>query len=466
MRTLVPLLLCSLSMTATQAFAQVQASATPVAATRSAPGTASSLIIDAGSGQVIQTGRAITNLFAADPKVAEVRPASPTSVFVFGVAPGRTTIAALDQAGNVIGRYDVTVRPSSFGASEARTAVRQALPNSNVSVQTSLTGLTLTGQAATPAEAARAETIAKGYLGDKMTLDNQMTVGSSVQVNLRVRIAEISRQVKRRFGINWAALGTIGKYGFLGAAVVDRFTSAASPAHQLFGGYSDGTFTADAILDLLAADNLATILAEPNLTAMSGQTASFLSGGEYPIPVAQQNNTVTIEYKQYGISLAFVPTVVGADHISLHVRPEVSQLTTQGAVQLGVGNSTIAVPALTVRRADTTVELGSGQSFAIAGLLSNQTTNGDNGLPYAGETKWLGALFNSNNYQRNDSELVIIVTPYIVRPVDDPRQLRAPTDTFAPPNDQERVALHRQLGRRQPEVISAHLPGSAGFILN
>jgi pilus assembly protein CpaC len=294
-----------------------------------------------------------------------------------------------------------------------------------------------------------------------------MTVGSSVQINLRVRIAEINRQVTRRFGINWAALGTVGRYGIIGAAIIDRFNSAASPAHQLLGGYSDGNFTADAVLDLLAADNLATILAEPNLTAMSGQTASFLSGGEYPIPVAQQNNTITVEYKQYGISLAFVPTVIGPDHVSLHVRPEVSQLTTQGAVQLGVGNSTISVPALTVRRADTTVELGSGQSFAIAGLLQSQTSNGDNGLPYAGQVPVFGALFNSNNYQRNDSELVIVVTPYIVRPVDDPRQLHVPTDNFVPPNDRERVALHRQLGRRRdPEVISAHLPGSAGFILN
>nr|WP_294500965.1 type II and III secretion system protein family protein [uncultured Rhodopila sp.] len=465
MRSLIPLLLCGLSLTGAPAFAQTPISPGPMAPRSQAP-SPTSLTIDAGSGQVIQTGRAITNLFAADPKVAEVRPASPTSVFVFGVAPGRTTIAALDQGGNVIGRYEVTVRPSAYGAAATQAALHQALPHSNVSVQTSVNGLTLTGQVSNPAEAAQADSIARGFLGDKMTLDNRLTVGASVQVNLRVRIAEISRQVTRRFGINWAALGSIGKYGIVGASIFDPFNSPASPAHQLLGGYKDSNLSIDALLDLLAADNLATILAEPNLTAMSGETASFLSGGEYPIPVAQQNNTITIEYKQYGISLAFVPTVLGSDHISLHVRPEVSQLSTQGAIQLGVGNSTISVPALTVRRADTSVELGSGQSFAIAGLLSAQNTLGNNGLPYIGEAPIIGSLFRSDNIQRNDSELVIIITPYIVRPVDDPKQLRAPTDDYRVPHDYDRVTLNRQMARGTPEVISAHLPGDAGFILN
>ena len=431
---------------------------------------ASSIVLDAGSGRVIQTGRSITNLFAADPKIAEVRPASPTSVFVFGVAPGHTTIAALDQAGGVIGRYDVTVKPSAFGATEAQAALRQALPHSDVSVQTSMNGLMLNGKVRSAAEAEQAGAIVKSYLGDKQALDNRLSLTSSVQVNLRVRIAEISRQVTRRFGINWNALGNFGRIGIgsgLAALITDPFNSPASPANLLTGTYGSGSVNINAVLDLLAQDNLATILAEPNLTAMSGETASFLSGGEYPIPVAQQNNTITIEYKQYGISLAFVPTVVGSDHISLRVRPEVSQLTTQGAVQLGIGNSTISVPALTVRRAETSVELGSGQSFAIAGLLNSQNSIGNSGLPYASEAPVVGALFGSNNFRRDDSELVIIVTPYIVRPVDERQQLRSPTDNYVPPDDFDRVALHRQRARgTDPELFSAHLPGGAGFILN
>ena len=169
------------------------------------------------------------------------------------------------------------------------------------------------------------------------------------------------------------------------------------------------------VIDALAQDQLVHVLAEPNLTAMRGETASFLVGGEFPIPVAQFGDTISIEFKQYGISLAFVPTVLTDGRISLHVRPEVSQLTSQGAITLGVGsNSTIQIPALQVRRADTTVELGSGQSFAIAGLMQDVTNLTGNGVPFLGDVPILGALFRSDNFQRNETELVIMVTPYLV----------------------------------------------------
>jgi len=465
MRAFMATLVCCAALTS--ASAQAQQPYPKAVAAHSAASASISIVLDAGSGRVIQTNRAMTNLFAADPKVVEVRPASPTSVFIFGIAPGRTTVAAVDQAGKVIGQYEVTVKPTSYGATEAQSAVHRALPSSNVQIQTSTNGLTLTGQARNAAEAEQISSTVKGYLADKQTLNNQLSVSSSVQVNLRVRVAEISRQVTRQFGINWSALGTIGRYGVLGATISDPFSSASAMPNRVLAGYDGKQLSINTLLDLLAQDNLATILAEPNLTAISGESASFLSGGEYPIPVAQQNNTVTIEYKQYGISLAFVPTVIGSDHISLHVRPEVSQLTTQGAVQLSAGNSTISVPALIVRRADTTVELGSGQSFAIAGLTLNQNTIGSSGLPYASESPVFGALFGSSSSVRSDTELVIIVTPYIVRPVDDPRRLGVPTDTYVPPDDYERVILQRQRGRTiAPDLVTNHLQGGAGFILN
>ena len=171
------------------------------------------------------------------------------------------------------------------------------------------------------------------------------------------------------------------------------------------------------LIDTLSQDELIHVLAQPNLTAVSGEAASFLVGGEFPIPVAQQNNQVTIEFKQSGVSLAFVPTVASDGQITLKVRTEVSQLTNQGAVQLHAGNSTIQVPALTVRRAETAVELGSGESFAIAGLLQDAVNVTGNGVPIVGDVPVLGALFRSDNFQRNETELVIIVTPYVVRPV-------------------------------------------------
>nr|WP_279380937.1 hypothetical protein [Acetobacter sacchari] len=195
----------------------------------------------------------------------------------------------------------------------------------------------------------------------------------------------------------------------------------------------------ETVIDALSQDQLIHVLAEPNLTTMSGEPASFLVGGEYPIPVSSYNNTVSVQFKQYGVSLSFVPTVLTSGRINLHVRPEVSQLSTNGAVQMGEGNSTISIPALTVSRADTTVELGSGQSFAIAGLFQDNTTNQNLGLPGLGGLPILGALFRSNSFQHNQSELVIIVTPYVVRPVQNPDVLKTPDAGWAPPSDYQRI---------------------------
>lgn len=242
----------------------------------------------------------------------------------------------------------------------------------------------------------------------------------------------------------------------------------------LTGGYNFNTpgHTVDvnALIDALAQDELVHILAQPNLTAISGETASFLVGGEFPIPVAQQNNQVTIEFKQYGVSLAFVPTVASDGQITLRVRPEVSQLTNQGAVQLSSGNSTIQVPALIVRRTETTVQLGSGQSFAIAGLLQDSANVTGNGIPILGDVPVLGALFRSDNFQRNETELVIVVTPYLVRPVSDPTTLRLPTDGWQAPSDIERILLLRQTARTPdqtplPNILPSRIPGQAGFVM-
>jgi pilus assembly protein CpaC len=220
-------------------------------------------------------------------------------------------------------------------------------------------------------------------------------------------------------------------------------------------------------IDALSEDQLIHILAEPNLTTMSGEPASFLAGGEFPIPVSTSSNTVSLEFKQYGISLAFVPTVIAHDQIILHVRPEVSQLDKADGVTFLLGsnggNTTgVSIPALTVRRADTTVQLGSGQSFVIAGLLQDQTTMTGNAVPGLGDVPILGALFRSDSFQRNESELVIVVTPYIVKPVSDPNALHLPTDGWRVPNDIERILYLRQSGGPLPAV--RHMPADAGFM--
>jgi pilus assembly protein CpaC len=421
------------------------------------------LTIEAGSGRILQIARAAGSVFAADPRVVEVRPASPTSLFLFGVAPGRTTIAAMDGQGAPVAQYEVTVRPSSYGAAEAQSAIHRMMPAGRVRTEQRGNGIALMGEVATPAEAEQAATIARGYLPQGQQLENRLAVLGQVQVNLRVRIAEVSREVTRTLGIDWVALGTVGKFA-VGLSTVNAIADAVNPSSKLIGNYASGGANVNALIDALAQDRLITVLAEPNLTAMSGETASFLVGGEFPIPVALRDNVVSVQFKQYGVSLAFVPTVLSQGRISLRVRPEVSDLTEQGAVRLSAGNSSIQIPALTVRRAETTVELGSGQSFAIAGLLQDGSSNLGRALPGIGEIPILGALFRSDRFQRKETELVIIITPYVVGPTSDPTALRTPVDGFVPPSEAERILLFRQIARQRG--LPARLPGEVGFALN
>jgi pilus assembly protein CpaC len=420
----------------------------------------------AGAGRVIALPGPVANVFVSDPKVAEVRPASPTSLFLFGASPGHTTVAALDAGGHPVRQFEVTVRPSSYGATEAAGAIARTTPGAAVKLDAEPKHLVLDGKVATPADALQAATTTAGFVADGQTVDNQLKVNQQIQVGLHVRIAEMSRNITRNLGVNWQALGTIGNIAAFPALNLNA--NAASAVACVAGAALNGQcaraqgFSFNGVIDALAQDNLIHVLAQPNLTAMSGETASFLVGGEFPIPVAQggTNGAISVEFKQYGIGLSFVPTVFSEDRIRLHVRPEVSQLSSVGAVTI----NGITIPSLTVRRADTTIELGSGQSFAIAGLLSDQTNQTGNAIPELGEVPILGALFHSDAFQRQETELVIIVTPYIIRPVSDPAALRAPTDGFKAPNDIERLLLMRQLGRGAPDVAQ-RVPGQAGFVV-
>lgn len=427
-------------------------------------GRLGALTVEAGLGRVLNLPGAVANVFVADPRIAEVRPASPSTLFIFGAAPGRTTLAAMDGSGRVVAQYQLTVRPAAYNAAEAAGTISRAMPGSGIRVETLPSGLAVSGQVATPADAARVLDLARNFLADKQVVTNRLTVASSTQISLRVRIAEISRSVSRELGINWTALQGLGKYAAIGLATSTPVGLAAAPALVATGVYADRSFSLGAVIDALAQDNLAHLLAEPNLTTMSGEPASFLVGGEFPVPVSQQNNAISVSFKQYGINLSFVPTLLADDRINIHVRPEVSQLSNQGAVQISAGTNSISIPALTTRRAETTVEVGSGDSFAIAGLLQETVSHSNNAIPWLGEIPILGALFRSDTFQRNESELVIIVTPYIVRPVSDPTALRQPNDAYTPPNDIERILLLRQLGQTAP-VRPTRISGAAGWIV-
>ena len=335
-------------------------------------------------------------------------------------------------------------------------------------------GLLLTGSVDCPADAVRAVSILKSFLTEGQTVENQLSVHAATQVNLRVRIIEMDRSVARSLGVNWQAVGTAGRAA---GAFATNYALPASGVGALSGLLGVGTKDVNAFVDALAQDNLARVLAEPNLTVLSGEQGSFLVGGEYPIPVAQQNQTTTIEFKQYGVALRFVPTVLSDGRINLHVAPEVSQISTQNAVQVSGGTaagtstasgssgaSSLTVPALTVRRAETSVELGSGQSFALAGLLQDNVTNNVTSVPLLGDLPVIGSLFRSTAFQRQETELVILVTPYVVRPVDDQAALHTPGEGYAAPNDFERLLQLRQTGAVHA-AAAARIPGEAGFIV-
>ena len=423
-----------------------------------------SVSFESGSGKILTLTLPAANIYVADPKVAEVRPASSTSLFVFGVGAGHTTIAAVDLLGRLLAEYDITVRPSGFGAREAQAAISRLIPGSQIQVKPSGKGMMLTGGVSNPTDAAQAMLIAKGFsVGDNAPVENQMTIATPNQVTLMVRIAEMKRSTARTLGVNWNAAAQ------LGTAVGSK---VASPLAPLITGTlgtaacatNSGRLCFDTVLNALANEGLAHILAEPNLTVMSGQSASFQAGGEYPyaVPGGSANpNSVSIDFKPYGVLLSFVPTVLSSGRINLHVKPEVSQLDSTNTVQLPGGGT---IDGLLVRRAETTVELGSGETFAIAGMLQTVSNNNDSGLPGLGDAPIIGGLFKTNSMTREQTELVIVVTPILVKPVQSMAQLRTPTEGYKVPGDIDRLLLMHQVPNANG-TVAARPASEAGFIV-
>lgn len=378
---------------------------------------------------------------------------SPSLVYLFGKAAGETTLYAVSDNDQVLVNANVVVR---HNVERLEQAIHDMLPRSAVSVSTVDDALVLEGTVFSAAEGEDVRRIAAHFVPDPKQLINKMKVDAPNQVNIRVRVAEMSRTVTKEFGFNWENLFGIGKFA-LGMSTGHSVLQAAgifntrttvqgtnSSVNNLSGAYTGGGQDINVLIDALEAQNLVTVLAEPNLSALSGEPASFLAGGEFPIPVPQGNNTITIDFKKFGVSLNFVATIAGGNRINLHVQPEVSELSSSGSIQV----SGITVPALTTRRAETTLELSSGQSFAIAGLLQNNINQNVNKFPWLGDVPVLGTLFRSNSFQRGETELVIIVTPYIVRPTATANRLQLPTDGYIAPND-ERQLLNGDMNRPQ-----------------
>lgn len=422
-----------------------------------------------GRGELVNVPGTMSDVFVANDGIADVQIKSARQLYLFGKAGGVTTVYASNKAGDVIWSANVRVG-SNIDSVDQMLAL--AMPEAKISVATMGTDtFLLTGTVAAPEDAAEAERLVQAFVGDKANVISRLKTATPLQVNLQVKFAEVSRSLVRELGVNLKTIdGTDGfqfgvgrgRSGFspyqyagpgqvlgVGGTVTTMIPDVNNPgkfiAQQgssvatIEGGSTLGAagrlFGLDILgaLDLAERVGLVTTLSQPNLTALSGETADFLAGGEFPIPISQGLGATSVEYRKYGVSLAYTPTVLANGRISLRVRPEVSELSSQGAVTL----NGFQIPALTIRRAETTIELGSGQSFMIAGLMSNNAQNSLEKAPGLGDVPILGNLFRSTSYRKGETELVIIVTPYLVNPVNG-NDIKLPTDGFQSPNELQR----------------------------
>ncbi|UYY78943.1 type II and III secretion system protein family protein [Sphingomonas sp. R1] len=430
------------------------------------------VVLSIGEGELVTLPAAAANVWTSNPGVADVYVASSRQIHLYGKAFGEATVFATNAAGAVV--YSANVRVSQ-NISSIDAMMKAAMPDSDISVTTVGQIAVINGTVRSPQDSEQAQRLVTSLLNPGVKVDdasaplkigvvNRLRTATPLQVQLQVRFAEVSRSFVKNLNVNLTNRdhGSVlfgisqGKQGSITTWTGDTQDSASGAVKGdkvfTFPSPSTGSTLLGAAGHFLGTDLLASLdfgetigqvstLATPSLTALSGETANFLAGGEIPIPIAQALGTTTVEYKQYGVSLAFTPTVLADGRISLHVRPEVSQLSSSGAVTLA--NTTI--PALTTRRSETTVELGSGESMVIGGLLQNTHNNSITKTPGLGDMPILGALFRSNGFQRNETELVIVITPYLVRPVN-ANQIRLPTDGYKAPNDFDRIFLGELAG--------------------
>jgi pilus assembly protein CpaC len=392
-------------------------------------------VIVAKKSQVFEVDAPYATALVADNEIADVVPLSDHSVYILGKKVGATRVTIVGKDQRVIELVEVDVTPD---IDDLRAMLQQNIPGADIGVSTINGGIVLTGSVFDATTIEQAVAIAKRYAPDGVT--NALTVASPQQVMLEVRFVEASRKAGRELGIsargrsNDVNVDTNGNefFPFVGTALQSAaFASGAAPFGTLLARILEGGTDVDVMIRALETRDLARRLAEPNLVTTSGDTASFLAGGEFPFPVGTKDGQIMIEFKQFGVALAFTPTVLNAGLINLKIAPEVSDIDLNNTVEI----SNIRIPGLTVRRANTTVELKDGQSIAIAGLLQHAHRTNQQQLPWIGQVPVLGALFRSSEYQKEETDLVIIVTPRLVKPARPGENLRTPLDSPVSGND-------------------------------
>ncbi|MCP4746521.1 MAG: type II and III secretion system protein family protein [Desulfobacteraceae bacterium] len=425
-----------------------------------------------GKSMVLQSPVAVKRISVAAPEIADIVLLSRSEVYVTGKAAGSTNLT-LWKNGSVSAIYDLEV---AYDISGLKQQVYELLPDEReLQIIGTHDSITLSGKISNTASMTNLLSLARAYAPEGK-INNLVTVGGVHQVMLEVRVAEMDRSTTKELGINFNYFIDEGRFGAsvlagLSSFVFPEFNSdtgnwifdlpASSSVNALFRFQQNGT-TWTGLLDALKQDGLVKILAEPNLIAMSGQEADFLAGGEFPVPVPQQDGAVTIAYKRFGVGLTFKPTVLSNKKISIRVEPEVSELDFSTAVQF----SGYVVPGLSTRKAETTIELGDGQSFAIAGLLKETVRDAVQKFPLLGDIPIIGMLFRSSSFQKNETELVIIVTPRLVQPVDGSK-LTVPTDGYIEPNDAEFYLMGFMEGirKKQEDTPVGQMEGPLGHSL-
>lgn len=429
--------------------------------------SSSEIHLSIGKSQIIHTYAAVEQVVIGSPTIADVKALSSRQVLILGINPGRTNLVLRDSNQSIISVMDVIV---GYDLTGIKRKLSELLPGeNNIQVRDSNHSVILSGQVNSLESMAQAVNVARSYAPAEKVI-NMMEIAGGQQVMLEVHIAEVSRKSLKQLGVQLDYAKTSG-------SVTNAITGAANPnAFSIFDitdVNSAGTKTLKSTIDALEQKGLAKTLAEPNLVALTGQEASFLAGGEFPIPVTQTGSfsgAITVEYKTFGIGLKFTPTVLSNDKINIKLTTEVSAIDTSNTYSTSTG---INLPTILTRKAGTTIEMADGQGFAIAGLMQSDMNNAINQVPGLGSIPILGALFRSTDYQRKETELVIVITPRLVDPAN-PENLDLPTDNIIPPTSLDQYLLgtleHWPTARRSGEkarkrIVPTGLEGRYGHQL-
>ncbi|RID92203.1 type II and III secretion system protein family protein [Gemmobacter lutimaris] len=414
---------------------------------------------------VVESDTAFTDVSIANPGIADISTLSDRSIYVLGKAPGRTTLTMLSGDGKLISNVEVQVAPD---VAEFKERLRQILPGENIEVRTANDGIVLSGTVSSTAKLDRALDLAERYAPERVS--NLMSVGGAQQVMLKVRFAEMQRSVAKNLSSSLAIAGgsKVGVSGKTGTWLNDGnsinssdITVRESANSGLALGFSAGSLQFAVLLEALESKGVVRTLAEPNLTALSGQEAKFLAGGEYPIPVVSKDG-IAVQYKPFGVEMNFTPVVVDGDNINLTINAAVSSIDSTVTVE----NEGFSVNAFRRRETSTTVEMRDGESFAIAGLLQDDFRDLNGQVPWLGDIPIIGALFRSAEYQRQQSELVIIVTPHLVTPTRG-EALALPTDRVRIPTEKELFLFGKVAGAKGPagEVARQDFNSPYGYVM-